>query len=47
MNPWWLYKNTPYALGTEAFHCISATAEEGYPPVAKSAEAIVLQHMQG
>ena len=33
-------KYPPTPLGAEALRCASAKASEGYPPVAKSAEAL-------
>jgi hypothetical protein len=38
-------KYPPTPLGAEALRCESAKASEGYPPVAKSAGASILQHM--
>jgi hypothetical protein len=44
LSPWYLpqeYPPTP--LGAEALRCAGAKASEGYPPVAKSAEAVILR----
>ena len=38
-------KYPPTPLGTEALRCASDKASEGYPPMAKSAEAAVLRYM--
>jgi hypothetical protein len=38
-------KYPPTPLGAEALRCANAKASEGYPPMAKSAEAAVLRHM--
>ncbi len=34
-----------YAPGAEALRCAGAEASEGYPPVAKSAGALIFQHL--
>jgi hypothetical protein len=38
-------KYPPTPLGAEALRCASDKASEGYPPMAKSAEAAVLRYM--
>ena len=40
LSPWYLLKKyPPTPLGAEALRCAGAKASEGYPPLAKSAEA--------
>ena len=42
LSPWYLHKKYPLTpLGAEALRCAGAKASEGYPPVAKSAEAVI------
>jgi hypothetical protein len=38
-------KYPPTPLGAEALRCASTKASEGYPPMAKSAEALILRRM--
>ncbi len=37
-------KYPPTPLGAETLRCASAEASEGYPPMAKSAGALILRH---
>jgi len=40
LSPWYLHKKyPPTPLGAEALRCAGTKASEGYPPLAKSAEA--------
>jgi hypothetical protein len=40
LSPWYLHKKyPPTPLGAETLRCVGAKASEGYPPLAKSAEA--------
>jgi hypothetical protein len=54
LNPWsptgrasgTSMKYPPTPLGAEALRCASAKASEGYPPIAKSAEASMLRYVK-
>ena len=42
LSPWYLHKKyPPTPLGAETLRCVGAKASEGYPPLGKSAEAVI------
>jgi hypothetical protein len=44
-SPWYLHEIPSYAKALACQRTCSASRSEGYPPVAKSAEALILQRM--